>query len=55
MQHEADHVLSQFQQGDLDAFEALFRMHQRAVYGWILRIVPGVVNHSGSGDYRQEF
>lgn len=44
MQHEANDVLSQFQQGDLDAFEALFRLHQRAVYGWILRIVrdPGV-------------
>jgi RNA polymerase sigma factor (sigma-70 family) len=33
----ADCVL--FQQGDLDAFELLFRFHQRAVYGWILRIV----------------
>lgn len=31
--------LMQFRQGDPDAFEALFRMHQRAVYGWILRIV----------------
>src|SRR5208283_5820761 len=32
-----------FRRGDLDAFEALFREHQRAVYGWILRIVrdPG--------------
>src|ERR1035441_3066894 len=39
MEHEANDVLSQFQRGDLDAFEALFRMHQRAVYGWILRIV----------------
>jgi RNA polymerase sigma-70 factor (ECF subfamily) len=39
MQHEANDVLGRFQQGDLDAFEALFRMHQRAVYGWILRIV----------------
>lgn len=28
-----------FRQGDLDAFESLFRLHQRAVYGWILRIV----------------
>ena len=35
---ELDH-LDQFRQGDLDAFEALFRLHQRAVYGWILRIV----------------
>ena len=31
--------LLQFRQGDLDAFESLFRDHQRAVYGWILRIV----------------
>jgi len=28
-----------FQKGDLDAFESLFRQHQRAVYGWILRMV----------------
>jgi RNA polymerase sigma-70 factor (ECF subfamily) len=32
-------VLDLFRQGDVDAFESLFRMHQRAVYGWILRIV----------------
>lgn len=31
--------LAQFQRGELDAFEALFHLHQRAVYGWILRIV----------------
>jgi RNA polymerase sigma-70 factor (ECF subfamily) len=31
--------LDQFRQGDEAAFEALFRLHQRAVYGWILRIV----------------
>jgi len=31
--------LDRFRQGDLDAFELLFRLHQRAVYGWILRIV----------------
>ena len=31
--------LRQFCQGDLDAFEALFREHQSAVYGWILGIV----------------
>jgi RNA polymerase sigma factor (sigma-70 family) len=31
--------LRQFCRGDLDAFEALFREHQRAVYGWIVRIV----------------
>lgn len=34
---QADCVL--FRQGDLDAFESLFRLHQRAVYGWILRMV----------------
>ena len=32
-------LLDQFRQGDPDAFESLFRLHQRAVYGWILRIV----------------
>jgi RNA polymerase sigma-70 factor (ECF subfamily) len=34
---ESDLVL--FRQGNLDAFEMLFRLHQRAVYGWILRMV----------------
>lgn len=39
----SENVLERFRQGDLDAFESLFREHQRAVYGWILRIVrdPG--------------
>jgi RNA polymerase sigma-70 factor (ECF subfamily) len=32
-------VLRQFCQGNLDAFEALFRSHQGEVYGWIVRIV----------------
>ncbi len=32
-------VLRQFCHGDLNAFEALFRQHQGAVYGWIVRIV----------------
>ena len=32
-------LLDAFRQGNLDAFESLFRLHQRAVYGWILRIV----------------
>lgn len=32
------HLLA-FRQGDVDAFETLFRHHQRAVYGWILRMV----------------
>jgi RNA polymerase sigma-70 factor, ECF subfamily len=39
MQSETSSVLNQFQHGDIDAFEILFREHQRAVYGWILRIV----------------
>ena len=39
MPERASSVLDLFQQGDLDAFESLFRAHQRAVYGWILRIV----------------
>jgi RNA polymerase sigma factor (sigma-70 family) len=32
-------LLDRFRHGDLDAFEAIFRRHQRAIYGWILRIV----------------
>ncbi len=32
------HLLA-FRLGDVDAFETLFRRHQRAVYGWILRMV----------------
>jgi RNA polymerase sigma-70 factor (ECF subfamily) len=32
-------LLDQFRRGDPDAFESIFRHHQRAVYGWILRIV----------------
>lgn len=32
-------MLIAFQRGDLDAFETLFRRHQRAVFGWVLRIV----------------
>jgi RNA polymerase sigma-70 factor (ECF subfamily) len=36
-------VLRQFSHGDLDAFEALFCLHQSEVYRWIVRIVrdPG--------------
>jgi RNA polymerase sigma factor CnrH len=36
---EMEQHLAAFRHGDPDAFEALFRLHQRAVYGWILRIV----------------
>lgn len=32
-------LLERFAQGDLDAFEALFRQFQGEVYGWIVRIV----------------
>jgi RNA polymerase sigma-70 factor (ECF subfamily) len=39
MRDDEDSVLSRFRHGDLDAFETLFRTHQRAVYGWVLRIV----------------
>src|ERR1700691_5781868 len=39
MQNGPGTVLNEFQQGSVDAFEALFRQHQRAVYGLILRIV----------------
>ncbi|HEY3129334.1 MAG TPA: RNA polymerase sigma factor [Acidobacteriota bacterium] len=31
--------LERFAQGDVDAFESLFRQFQAPVYGWILRIV----------------
>jgi RNA polymerase sigma-70 factor, ECF subfamily len=36
-------LLQRFAAGDLDAFEALFRQHQKQVYAWIVRIVrdPG--------------
>jgi RNA polymerase sigma-70 factor, ECF subfamily len=32
-------LLERFAAGDLDAFEDLFRAHQREVYAWIVRIV----------------
>jgi RNA polymerase sigma factor (sigma-70 family) len=32
-------LLERFAAGDLEAFEALFRQHQKAVYAWIVRIV----------------
>lgn len=38
MVHEAD-PLDRFLEGDVDAFEELFHLHQRTVFGWILRIV----------------
>jgi RNA polymerase sigma-70 factor, ECF subfamily len=39
MPDESSNVMDLFRQGDVDAFETLFRLHQRAVYSWILRIV----------------
>jgi RNA polymerase sigma factor (sigma-70 family) len=39
MRNGSSDVLDEFRQGSVDAFEMLFRLHQRAVYGWILRIV----------------
>jgi RNA polymerase sigma-70 factor (ECF subfamily) len=36
---ESQDLLARFQLGDPAAFEALFRRHQRAVYGWLFRIV----------------
>lgn len=41
-------VLRQFCQGDLDAFESLFRRHQSEVYGWIVRIVRESCRRRGS-------
>lgn len=32
-------LLERFASGDLEAFETLFRQHQREVYAWIVRIV----------------
>ena len=32
-------LLERFAAGDLEAFEALFRAHQKEVYSWIVRIV----------------
>ncbi len=36
---EGHEVLLAFRQGDPSAFETLFHFHQRALYGWVLRIV----------------
>jgi RNA polymerase sigma factor (sigma-70 family) len=32
-------LLQRFAAGDLDAFEVLFRQHQKEVFGWVVRIV----------------
>lgn len=39
MPDESTGVLDLFRQGDPDAFEAIFRLHQREIYSRILRIV----------------
>ncbi len=39
MPDESSHVMDLFRQGDADAFETLFRLHQHAVYSWVFRIV----------------
>ncbi len=39
MQDEESSVLTAFQQGSIDAFETLFRLHQHTVFSWALRIV----------------
>ena len=39
MVEEASSVLDRFRQGDVDAFEILFRTHQRSVFRWVLQIV----------------
>ena len=43
-QGETRDFLLAFRHGDRDAFEWLFRQHQRTVYGWILRIVCNPAN-----------
>jgi RNA polymerase sigma-70 factor (ECF subfamily) len=37
--HEVDDLGRRFAEGNLDAFETLFRRHQTEVFGWITRIV----------------
>src|SRR5581483_9305639 len=39
MPDEGSSVLLRFRQGEVEAFETLFRTHQRLVFGWVLRIV----------------
>src|SRR5947209_14184136 len=35
-------LLERFASGDMEAFEALFRQHQKEVYAWIVRIVRDI-------------
>jgi RNA polymerase sigma-70 factor (ECF subfamily) len=39
MPEHDDNLIARFRQGGQEAFESLFREHQGAVYGWVLRIV----------------
>ena len=39
MRDDGSSVLLRFRQGDVEAFETLFRTHQRPVFGWVLRVV----------------
>jgi len=38
-QREEQHALLALRQGHISGFETLFRLHQRAVFGWVQRIV----------------
>jgi|SRR5215831_16087062 len=38
MRDDESSVLSKFRQGDLNAFETLFRRYQHPVFGWVMRI-----------------
>jgi len=51
MRNESSNVLNEFQHGDPAAFETLFRLHQRAVHGWLLRVVR---NHAAAEDLTVE-
>lgn len=51
MPDESTSAMDLFRQGDPDSFEAIFRLHQHAVYSWILRIVR---NSAGAEDLTVE-
>jgi len=51
MQNDPTGVLNEFQSGEPAAFETLFRLHQHAVYGWLMRIVR---NHAAAEDLTVE-
>lgn len=39
MPDTSSNLMDLFRQGDPDAFERIFRLHHRAIYSWVLRIV----------------